>query len=435
MDKKIRKTIELPEITRVEGHAAVHVDIENGLVSSVQLQVFEGTRFFERLVIGHQFYEIPHITSRVCAICSTGHVLAAIFAQEAIAGFVQPERLRLFRELIHLGMMIESHATHIFALALPDFVGAKDLIEFATNHKEYFHSWTRLRAAGAAIQTAVGGRPFHPVNLQVGGLGQYPELKHLQQLKAQIEECKAPALNVAEFLLALKPTIARTTTPSFVALIPDSKEYGYFGTVARCSDGWQAQIADYEQYLQEETVAYSHAKRTTARGKDMMVGSMARLLLFGDRLTGMAKEVYRRSALAAGDTNSIWNNLGQAIEMLQALDRVGEIIDLLASFDPSQEPRPITLATPGGSGVGAVECPRGTLYHAYSIDANGTVSAANMITPSVQNTGRIELDIREVVAVAADPLELSLHAGLETLVRAYDPCNTCATHMVRINYR
>lgn len=166
----------------------------------------------------------------------------------------------------------------------------------------------------------------------------------------------------------------------------------------------------------------------------MMVGSMARLLLFGNRLTGTAREIYNKSAMASGDTNSIWNNLAQAIELIQALDRVGEILDRLSRPDKSQEPSP-SLSTPqGGSAVGAVECPRGTLYHAYTIDDTGTILAADMITPSVQNTGRIELDIREVVQSMADPMEPRLQTELETLVRAYDPCNTCATHMVRINY-
>lgn len=77
----------------------------------------------------------------------------------------------------------------------------------------------------------------------------------------------------------------------------------------------------------------------------------------------------------------------------------------------------------------------GTLYHAYTIDENGTVTAADMITPSVQNSGRIELDIREVVACATNLEDPGLQSGLETLVRAYDPCNTCATHMVRVRYK
>ena len=431
---KIRKTIELPEITRIEGHAAVHVEIENGAVSSVQLEVFEGTRFFERLVVGHQFSEIPHITSRVCAICSTGHVLAAIFAQEAILGFIQPKRLRLFRELMHLGMIIESHATHIFALALPDFVGAKDLVDFASKHTKYFDAWTLLRAAGAKIQTVIGGRPFHPVNLQVGGLSHYPNSSDLLVLNPLMDECMLAAVDITDFLLANKPTIARTSCPSFLALIPDSDEYGYFGSIIRSTDGWEAPISEYKAYLQESTVPYGHAKRTTSRGKDMMVGSMARLRLFGERLTGNARELFHKSALYKGDTNSIWNTLGQSIEMVQAISRVKDIIELLASEPDSQEPRPSLTATFAGTGVGAVECPRGTLYHAYTIDQNGTVEAADMITPSVQNAGRIELDIREVVSGAGDSSSPQLQAGLETLVRAYDPCNTCATHMVRVNF-
>lgn len=431
---KIRKTIELPEITRIEGHAAVHVEIENGAVSAVQLEVFEGTRFFERLVLGHQFSEIPHITSRVCAICSTGHVLAAIYAQEAILGFVEAKRLRLFRELMHLGMIIESHATHIFALALPDFVGAKDLLEFAGKHTKYFDAWTQLRSAGSTIQTVIGGRPFHPVNLQVGGLSRYPHSNELIALKTIVDDCFLAALDITEFLLSYKPNTGRTTRPCFLALVPDSDEYGYFGTVVRSTDGWEAPISEYKTYLQEKTVAYSHAKRTTARGKDMMVGSMARLLLFGNRLTGNAAELFQKSAIFAGDTNSIWNSLCQSIEMVQALSRVKDIIELLLVADDTQDPRPQTALACEGSGVGAVECPRGTLYHSYTIDQNGTVTGADMITPSVQNAARIELDIREIVASTSDPQSAQLQSDLETLVRAYDPCNTCATHMVRVSY-
>lgn len=434
MSETTRKTIKLPEITRIEGHAAVHVDIEGGRVSRVEMQVFEGTRFFERIVLGHHFQEIPHITSRVCAICSTGHVLAAIFAVENIIGLVPTERLRLFRELMHLGMIIESHATHIFALALPDFVGARDLHDFATSHSQFFQAWMDLRALGAAIQTRIGGRPFHPVNLHVGGLSQYPEPESLGSLATMIEARKDQALAVCEFLLSVRPSVSRTTCPVFVALIPDRSDYGYFGGQVRSSEGWEAPVAQYKEYLQERTVPYSHAKRTTARGKDMMVGSMARLHLFGDRLNGIASQVYGRSALAAGDTNSIWNTLGQAIEVLQALDRAQEIIKLLGQADKSQETNPHHILPHGGASVGAIECPRGTLYHAYTLAADGTITAADMITPSVQNTGRIELDISEIVSGIADLSDPSLQTGLETLVRAYDPCNTCATHMVRINY-
>src|SRR3990167_5692642 len=140
MTEQERKSIHIPEICRVEGHSAVHVDIEGGAVTNVTLDVFEGTRFFERIVLGHHFEEIPHITSRVCAICSTGHVLAATFALENLLGCKPTELTTLFRELMHLGMMIESHATHIYALALPDYLKVGDLLELATKHTAEFET-------------------------------------------------------------------------------------------------------------------------------------------------------------------------------------------------------------------------------------------------------------------------------------------------------
>lgn len=433
-DNVERKTIEIPEITRVEGHAAVHVDIKDGQVCDVQLEVFEGTRFFEQLVIGHHYSELPHITSRVCAICSTGHVLAAAFAQEAIIGWHHTPRLRLFRELMHLGMIVESHSTHMFALALPDYVGARDLVDFATRFPDKFTAWTRLRSAGAAIQTLVGGRPFHPVNLHVGGLSSYPQRGSLLTLLEQVRSARQDATDIAEFFRHLKPAFCRKSIPSFVALIPDNDDFGYFGDRVRCTDGWEEPIGNYKQYLQESIVPYSHAKRTTARGKDMMVGSLARLILFGDRLTGEARLLLKDSAISRGDTNPVLNNLGQAIEVVAALERIETIINILCEVAAADDPHPMHGVVSAGTGVGAIECPRGTLYHAYSIDSDGIVTAADMITPSVQNSGRIELDIREVVSTTTEQTA-PLQAHLETLIRAYDPCNTCATHMVQVRYR
>jgi sulfhydrogenase subunit alpha len=160
MENKERKIIEIPEITRVEGHSAVVVDLIDGRVDAVKLDVFEGTRFFEKIVVGHKYYEIPHITSRVCAICSTGHVIAAIRAIENAIGMPSNNRVEDLRELMHLGMIIESHATHLYALALPDYVGAQDLMDFASRFPREFQNWSQLRKLGSSIQTLIGGRAY-----------------------------------------------------------------------------------------------------------------------------------------------------------------------------------------------------------------------------------------------------------------------------------
>lgn len=434
MSEPESKIIQIPEICRVEGHSAVRVDIKDDKVVGVQLDVFEGTRFFERIVLGHKYDEMPHICSRVCAICSTGHVLAAIRAVEAIIDFKPSERELLFRELMHLGMVIESHATHICALALPDFLNTPDLHDFATNHQAEFAIWTKLRNLGSAVQTTVGGRPFHPVNLHVGGLSHYPGEADLTPLKHKLEENKELAMYLCSVLLDLKLPVDRTAPPDYLALIPDSDLYGYFGTIIKSSDGWEKPISEYKKYLDEKVVSYSHAKQSTVNGKPIMVGSLARLFFFADRLRPSARSIYEKSALAAGNRNTILNNLAQGIELVEAIDRSIEIIDLLNKTSGMPASTHGSLSIKAGKAVGAVECPRGTLYHFYEIDANGKVTAADMITPSAQNTARIEQDISTVVQDHLERKSELLQSHLETLVRAYDPCNTCATHMVQVRY-
>ncbi|MGE0266171.1 MAG: nickel-dependent hydrogenase large subunit, partial [Candidatus Obscuribacterales bacterium] len=228
-DKTERKRIEIPEIVRVEGHAAVIVDIEDGKVKKVELDVFEGTRFFERLLAGHSMKEIPHISSRVCAICSTGHVIAAIRSVERICGFTANDTISLFRELMHLGMIIESNATHLYALALPDFLGFVDVYQFATEHQKEFGTWTNLRNLGARIQTLVGGRPFHPVNLQVGGFSSYPRPQSLLEIKELLAAHRQVAIDTAQLLMTIEPPVKRTSEPVFLSLVPEGDHYGYFG--------------------------------------------------------------------------------------------------------------------------------------------------------------------------------------------------------------
>jgi len=169
-------------------------------------------------------------------------------------------------------------------------------------------------------------------------------------------------------------------------------------------------------------------------GKPIMVGSLARLYFFADRLGPSAKSIYSKSPLAAGNSNTILNNLAQGIELLEAIDRSMEIIDTLLSMEPAHPQVQSAISIKAGHGVGTVECPRGTLYHYYEIDDSGKVTAADMITPSAQNTARIEQDISTVVEDHLERNSELLQNHLETLVRAYDPCNTCATHMVQVRY-
>ncbi len=58
------RTIEINPVTRIEGHAKVHIDVaDDGKVSSATMHVLE-YRGFERIVQGMQVELMPTLTSR-----------------------------------------------------------------------------------------------------------------------------------------------------------------------------------------------------------------------------------------------------------------------------------------------------------------------------------------------------------------------------------
>jgi sulfhydrogenase subunit alpha len=83
--------------------------------------------------------------------------------------------------------------------------------------------------------------------------------------------------------------------------------------------------------------------------------------------------------------------------------------------------------------VGSCEAPRGTLYHHYVIQA-GYLSEANCIIPTGQNLANIEADMRSLVPLVMYQSQQEISHSLEMLVRAYDPCISCSTHMLQVTF-
>jgi coenzyme F420-reducing hydrogenase alpha subunit len=83
-----------------------------------------------------------------------------------------------------------------------------------------------------------------------------------------------------------------------------------------------------------------------------------------------------------------------------------------------------------GTGVGAVEVPRGILYHEYEYDADGRIVRANCVIPTTQNHANIQHDlealVRQYAVEGMTDEKLELLASM--LVRSYDPCISCSVH-------
>jgi coenzyme F420-reducing hydrogenase alpha subunit len=85
-----------------------------------------------------------------------------------------------------------------------------------------------------------------------------------------------------------------------------------------------------------------------------------------------------------------------------------------------------------GRGVGAVEAPRGLLIHDYTYDSDGRIAKANLIIPTNMNYANIENDMAKLVPAIIEKTEDEIRLACEMLIRAYDPCISCSTHMLNV---
>ena len=127
------------------------------------------------------------------------------------------------------------------------------------------------------------------------------------------------------------------------------------------------------------------------------------------------------------------NNIAQVVESVFAVERALAVIDGLLDRD-------LKLEKPGykvkaGTGVGAVEVPRGVLFHEYEYDNKGLCRKANCVIPTNLNHNNIQLDMEKMVPEMMDLGQEELQFRLEMLVRAYDPCISCSTHYLDVAFK
>lgn len=423
--------IEISPLTRVEGHGRILVQLAGNRVERVTLALTESPRLFEALLLGKSYQEVPEIICRICSLCSTVHRVVSLLAVEKALGIEVSEQARLHRELILYGGHIQSHALHLFCLVLPDHYGAAGLPGLAASAPEELRMGLRIKAAGNLIQESVGGRLIHPVTLIPGGMGKPVSKEGLVRLKETLENVLPDAVNAAALFATFSsaPASVPLAPPLFMAVRAGSAP-PLFGEELQIGPERSVPVVAYRETLGERVVAYSNAKTSLVEGEPVTVGALARLNL-GFPLSPKAMEAFRgcRELVVARDI--LANNLAQAVELIHALERSLEIVGALLDADFARE-RPAPAAPRKGAGCAALEAPRGTLIHSYGFDGRGLCTSADVVTPTAINQAAMERDLLALARSMEGSKQQEMTSALERLVRAYDPCISCAVHLVRL---
>lgn len=419
-------------LTRVEGHGNIHVEIEGGRLKSYQWEVPEAPRFFEAMVRGQSYKDVAHITSRICGICSIGHTLCALQAVENALGVRPSEQTLLLRKLLLHGETVQSHVLHAGYLAAPDFLGAPSVVPLVGTHKEVVLTIIRLHRLANEWSDMIGGRTTHPINAVVNGWTSLPTEEQLADLRGRLEAGLTDARALVDVFKTLAiPDFTRDT--EYIAL-RQPEEYAFYEGDIVSTDGGAVAPADYRRRITEFIVPYSTAKRARSDHRSgYAVGALARFNNNYDLLTPGAKKAAEALGLRPICCNPFMNTVAQVVEVVHALEDGRQLIDRLLTRGLRAEDR--TVQVRAGTGVGAVEVPRGLLIHEYTLDEAGKVTAANMIIPTGQNHQNIEDDMGVLVPQIIERPQEEIRLMLEMLVRAYDPCISCSTHMLRVKWR
>jgi sulfhydrogenase subunit alpha len=402
-------------LTRVEGHGSVELILDRARVVDARFNLYESPRLFEALLVGRRFDEIADIACRICSICSTVHKVAALQAVEQAMGIVVSRQTALLRELAVQGGQIESHALHLFCLALPDYLGVNGFHELAAIAPERLKFGLKIKKLGNMIQEIVGGRAIHPFNLLLGGLGKIPNAGELTSVGEQLEEIRGEVSGSVAYILGLKELLPP------IGLFPTCAVSGgapLFGDHLVTNTSLTIPAQSAASWLDEQVQSHSNAKVSNFSGTDTyMVGPLARLSL------SMPVE-YGHHFITATIGSSV---KARIVELQLAVERAKVLVEELLSTSIYKEPA-LTIKPTEGTGTALIEAPRGVLLHSYRFDSEGVCCNANIITPTAINQGAIAGSLKELV-LALDGAEYSqVKSAAEILIRCYDPCISCAVH-------
>ena len=439
MDKR-NVTINVEYLTRVEGHGNIVVNVKEGRLETCRLDIVEAPRFFEGILRGRSVFEAQHITSRICGICSCGHTLASIQAAEDALGITPSDQtVRLRKLLLHLEM-IDSHILHIYLLAAPDLLGVKSFVPLLDSHASVVRRALRMKKTCNDVCTLLVGRHVHPISAIVGGFTKLP-MEHDLDAMLNLLMGMRPDMNATvELAASLKfPEFERDT--EYVALISDEREYPLLMGDIGSTDGIRMQKRDYKKATNEFIVEHSSAKHTKLSRDSYAVGSLARFNLNYEKLHHKAREVAAAINLKPKCINPYLNTAAQLIESVHCLEEAIGILEFFKNNGINYDETMLVglneqskIPVKAGSGVGAVEVPRGVLFHYYDIDEKGVIINANCVIPTNQNLNNIERDMEKLVPEIITGSDDEITLGLEMLVRAYDPCISCSTHMLNVEF-
>ncbi len=453
---RMSKEIVISPITRIEGHAKVTIHLaEDESVREARFQVVD-FRGFEKFCEGRPFYEMPSITSRVCGICPVSHLLASAKACDEIVGVNPPKTAILLRRLIHMGQMIQSHALNFFHLSSPDLLLGMDAAPAERNifgliekQPKLALQGIKLRKFGQELIEKVAGKRIHSSDWILPGGVQWPlpktkadyllsnlpealdiTLKTIVMFKDRLQGFDEEVVNFGNF-----PTY-------YVGLVTATGGLEMYNGNLRVVDQKGEKVADqvdpakYQEYIGEAVEPWSYMKFPYYKPLGYpdgiyRVGPLARLNVASYCDTPLANAELKEFKELGGNVvqSTFLYHYARLVEVLFCIETAKKLLENPEILSERVQAKAFVN---NYEGIGVAEAPRGTLIHHYKVDPQGMIRWCKMIIATEHNNLAYNKAVTQVAKkyVKAKQLQEGMLNRVEAVIRAFDPCLSCATHAV-----
>ncbi|HEY8890633.1 MAG TPA: nickel-dependent hydrogenase large subunit [Clostridium sp.] len=449
--------ITIDPITRIMGPLSIEVEIKKNKIVDAKSGGIQ-FRGFEKMLIGRPPLDAVYFTQRICGICSTSHGLVASLALEDALKVTPNENGVKSRNFAHGAEYLQNIMRQICIFVFPDYVnitvvpGSSDydfrLSEKYTEkiNKDYVKAIECSRLAHEIV-ALIGGKVPHNHGVFVGGTTANMDASKIIRLKSilysisefmkknMVEDINIIAHYYPEYFKIGGGTKNLLTYGLFHDLSNKEMQYvlpsSYIdGEVANLdikaitessAFSWYKGSKSSEvpsNYPTETDIkkpgAYTFIKAPRYKDKVVQVGPLARMILSGS---------YRNSISTMDRLKA------RVLEGKKLCEKMLIILDNIEPIPAVQEKYTIPDSA---QGIGLCDAVRGALGHWTTIE-KGVIKNCDIVTPSAWNLSPIdEMGQRgalESALIGTDIQNIKNPVEIGRIVRSFDPCISCATHV------
>ncbi len=415
-------------ISKTEGHASLEVKLEGKEVKEVRLKIDENRRFYKKAALGKNILALNQSLSRICGTCSAAHQFATLKAIEDALTIPVSEKEKIMRKLLYYGNMIRDHGMHLYLFSLPDVFGYDSILDFTKDHKDLIKEGFKVQETGAKVAEMIGGRAIHQLNISLKGFNTNLNYEDIENMMTLLKEIRKPVIKLINIYNKWDASLKINELHQGAL---KNEDFGFLeGKII--IEGKEIKSKNYLDHITALWKDYSHSYSYLYNKEPYLLGALARMNINKDSIHHKTK---RHVPPLFPSTNIFHNNVAQAVEILHCID---DSLTLLKQLLKEKEIKPLTKSLPSLSkekkGYAVIEAPRGLLYYYFLIDDKGTVKDVEIITPTAQNHAHMELAIKQLIEENTDVGKKTLVNMIESLIRAYDPCFSCASHFLKVRW-